>query len=176
MPWETEGSCHNCKLYGEHQKLWCSVCTACASWDEWCADWVSRARVCDQMQMFQVVCRAKRDVGAVRPGNGYRRPSARPCELNHCSEIHMLSSKTLSCWVMTLLLFFGLLVASVMCLPATISLRLWSCLALLAFPSVYLDFSSVFRAHKFPSLVLFARSLTYNLAPEDGSPGFWQLA
>lgn len=56
-----------------------------------------------------------------------------------------------------------LLVSCAMCLLPTILLRFWPCLSLLAFPSVYLDYSSAFRAHTFPSPVLFARSLIYNL-------------
>lgn len=87
MPLGTEGSCHNCKLHGEHQKLSHSVCIARASRDEAClqfphADGARRLKSKKNM------------LGPTRPVLGD--PQQGP-KLNHCSEIQMLPSKNLLC-------------------------------------------------------------------------------
>lgn len=97
MPLGTEGSCHNCKLYGECGK------PACSGWKEAGACGVCPAEVSQPRQ-------TSRGLGTVK---SYRSPPPRPCKWNHRGEIQMLSPQNLPCWVMRL--FCGLLVAGVMC-------------------------------------------------------------
>lgn len=159
MPLGTERSCHNCELYSEYWKLSSSICMAGVSWNEGCADWVYTAKVAYQMQILQVAYKAKKGCQA-HPG------LAAVVEDPQQGLVSWITAVKARC--SCLLRFF--LVESWYCSVLWSPSLLVSCdnhllfclgskavLAFSAFPSVYLDPSSAFRAHKSSSSVLFAR-------------------
>lgn len=169
MPLGTEGSCHNCKLYGECGKPSRRICAACLGWREAGAHGVFPAGVSHPRQKFQ---------GSQASQICHRSPQSPPCKWNHhddalTSELSLLSHETVlwsPCrWGYVFLQFIWII---------WLLWLLWSCLAPPpAFPSVHLDSSSVFRTHRFPSPALLTGSLFYNLGPEELGPmGVWRHA
>lgn len=117
MPLGTEGSCHNCKPYGELGKPSGGVYTAHTGWNEAHAHGASTAKGSDPSADFQAVCGAKRGGGASRAC--YVTPRQDLVKLNHCGKIQTLPCKHLPRGVMRQFLFCGLLVAAAMgLLPA----------------------------------------------------------
>lgn len=160
MPLGTERSCHYCKLYSEYWKLSSSICMAGASWDEGYADWVYTAKVAYQMQILQVVYKAKKKGCQAHPG------LAAVVEDPQQGLVSWITAVKASCSCLRKFFLIESWHCSVLWPPSLLvscdnhllfCLGSKAILALPAFPSVYLDSSSAFRAHKFPSPVLFAR-------------------